>query len=671
METRSRTKKNLVRLACGLCLLLLTAGAILYQRGAFDFTFLPRAQKKPAVTLPLVTAPSSAAGETEPSADPENNRERFLAALRAASNISGVGSGVLSGGEPLSLSYETLSSLSALGAAVSYADYDSDGTMTLCILDNGVILPKEELAELSALEFYSYAENDTVVPEGRRRIVYTELPAVRLYMGYLLLDDGETQRVCRTETGELLASFSSCELVPAMTRDRQDRPLFYRENDLTRWYYLAADGALAESDYEDETENRGLYFDYAPDYGKSEDGAERYSIWVTVTELVTEAPETTAPPETTEEPVPVDITPEETTALPPEETSAVPPDGAETGADPAPETTGETPETAAPPETGPEPPPETSPETVEETVPAETFLDPNPETQTSPETTAAETTGEPIETGTETGTETGLETGTETETGGETSPETTAETAPEPKILEILYRDEPRMAFGFSPWSLYTSYKYLHIFGYRGGYACVVYPGGRMAYVDRWDRQAIYRSLFYFNENGRLADSFYAEPVLRDERGMGHYYFDRGYVRVRQLDTDGYYHNDDFLVGSYELLLDEKGNRFPIPEGYTLRGYSDGVLLLERGGYYGYYTTEKRWIAQPIYTYAKPFCEGVGILGFDGAIGMIDREGNVLLPFVHSSVSSLSQGAFAAYAPESGWTLYAKTIRPAPPAGEN
>ncbi|MBQ2117763.1 MAG: hypothetical protein II192_01755 [Clostridia bacterium] len=661
MKIASKTKTTLIRLVCGLFFLLLTAGAILYQRGVFDFTFLPRAEKRPAATLPLVTLPVSTApaGETTAPADPENNRVRFLSALRAASNISGVGSGVLEGGAPLSLSYEKLSALRALGAAVSYADYDGDGNMTLCILDNGVILPEDELAELSELEFYSYAENDTVVPEGRRRIVYTVMPAVRLYMGYLLLDDGATLRLYSTEGGEKLAEFPSCSVVPAMTRDRQDRPLFHRDGDPTRWYFLTPEGALEESDYEDETENRGLYFDYLPDYGKSDNGAERYSVWVTVTEIVTEAPEETEAPET-EEPVPVDITPVETAEeTPPETEPETPP---ETDAETAPETAPETP----------------APIPAEGTVPAETFLDPAegtgaPETEGETAPPAPETDAETApETAPGTAEETAPETDAETEP--ETEPETAPETAPPPKILEIIERNEPRMAFGASPWYLYTGYKYLHIFGYRGGYACVVYPGGRMAYVDRYDRQAIFRSLFYFNENGRLADSFYAEPVLRDERGMGHYYFDRGYVRVRQLDTDGYYHNDDFLVGSYELLLDEGENRFPIPEGYTLRGYSDGVLLLERGGYYGYYTTEKRWIAQPIYTYAKPFCEGVGILGFEGAVGMIDREGNVLLPFTHTAVTSLSQGAFAAYDPARGWTLYAKVLLPdppAPPAEEN
>ena len=53
---------------------------------------------------------------------------------------------------------------------------------------------------------------------------------------------------------------------------------------------------------------------------------------------------------------------------------------------------------------------------------------------------------------------------------------------------------------------------------------------------------------------------------------------------------------------------------------------------------------------------------------------MIDREGNVLLPFTHTAVTSLSQGAFAAYDPARGWTLYAKVLLPdppAPPAEEN
>ena len=82
MKIASKTKTTLIRLVCGLFFLLLTAGAILYQRGVFDFTFLPRAEKRPAATLPLVTLPvsTSPAGETTAPADPENNRVRFLSA---------------------------------------------------------------------------------------------------------------------------------------------------------------------------------------------------------------------------------------------------------------------------------------------------------------------------------------------------------------------------------------------------------------------------------------------------------------------------------------------------------------------------------------------------------------------------------------------------------------
>ena len=146
---------------------------------------------------------------------------------------------------------------------------------------------------------------------------------------------------------------------------------------------------------------------------------------------------------------------------------------------------------------------------------------------------------------------------------------------------------------------------------------------------------------------------------------MGSYYFDRGYLRVRQLDTDAYYGNPDYLIGQYDFLLDKEGNKFAIPEGYDLVGYSDGVLLLSRGGKYGYYRTEIGWIAQPLYTFARPFAEGLGVIGFQNGIkGIIDTKGNVVLPFVYTDISQISSGVIAAYSAETGWEFYGKVCRP-------
>lgn len=128
-------------------------------------------------------------------------------------------------------------------------------------------------------------------------------------------------------------------------------------------------------------------------------------------------------------------------------------------------------------------------------------------------------------------------------------------------------------------------------------------------------------------------------------------------VRRRLINTSaGYTAYDD-----YTALVDTSGKYFNLPAGYELIAYSDGVLLLEKNGYYGFMDRDGRWIAQPRYTYAEPFCEGLAVLGFaNGARGMIDTAGNTVLPLIYTHVSSCSDGVAVAFAEGKGWTIYNK-----------
>jgi hypothetical protein len=49
----------------------------------------------------------------------------------------------------------------------------------------------------------------------------------------------------------------------------------------------------------------------------------------------------------------------------------------------------------------------------------------------------------------------------------------------------------------------------------------------------------------------------------------------------------------------------------------------------------------------------------VAVLGFeDGTKGMIDTEGNIVLPFVFTSLSNLSSGVVTGYVESVGWETY-------------
>lgn len=104
--------------------------------------------------------------------------------------------------------------------------------------------------------------------------VREERPAVELYMGYIMIDDGKDISLIASDATPLCKIDEQIYL-PAYTRDKYDRPLFYRqtENGDNVYLYLDTDGLnFVTSDYDDVADGRGLYFDYPASYGKSDSG---------------------------------------------------------------------------------------------------------------------------------------------------------------------------------------------------------------------------------------------------------------------------------------------------------------------------------------------------------------------------------------------------------------
>ena len=157
-------------------------------------------------------------------------------------------------------------------------------------------------------------------------------------------------------------------------------------------------------------------------------------------------------------------------------------------------------------------------------------------------------------------------------------------------------------------------------------------------------------------QNGK---DFFAIPDTLGIESIGSAGFDNGYLRLRIRTTSMMSDSYGRLIQDKEFLIDTKGNKFPIPEGYTIAGYSEGIILLERNGLYGYYSIEGKWITQPIYSYARPFIQGLAVLGCeDGTMGMIDKEGNIVLPFAFSYVSDVSTGVIVTYCEGIGFETY-------------
>ncbi|MBQ8383598.1 MAG: WG repeat-containing protein [Clostridia bacterium] len=152
---------------------------------------------------------------------------------------------------------------------------------------------------------------------------------------------------------------------------------------------------------------------------------------------------------------------------------------------------------------------------------------------------------------------------------------------------------------------------------------------------------------------------FYYLPNTFGIESIGCTGFDNGYLRLRIKALSMMSDSRGAVVQDQYYLVNTSGERFAIPEGYTLEGYSDGVLLLSKDGLYGYYSIDGDWIAQPIYTYARPFVQGLAVLGSeDGTVGMIDTEGNIVLPFVFTSIEDVSSGLIVTYCEGIGYETY-------------
>jgi len=185
---------------------------------------------------------------------------------------------------------------------------------------------------------------------------------------------------------------------------------------------------------------------------------------------------------------------------------------------------------------------------------------------------------------------------------------------------------------------------------------------GSLYFINRYGYKMFANAKTYVNEHNRYVTEYVMPPLTKGIESLGHYYYENGIVRIRKQTID--YYNFDVrdttrVVKDYDCLVRLDGSEISLPAGYTLKGYSEGMAVLEKNGRYGIYDITGRWIAQPIYADAKPSMSGLCVLTLpDRRSGMIDREGNIVLPFTYSFISSVSSGRIAAYRLGSGWSVY-------------
>lgn len=175
-----------------------------------------------------------------------------------------------------------------------------------------------------------------------------------------------------------------------------------------------------------------------------------------------------------------------------------------------------------------------------------------------------------------------------------------------------------------------------------------------------WRGYYNYKRLYLLNEEGGYSNNSYYAPDEATYDHLGFFYFDNGLTRAyyREFDTEGR------VTVEKDVLIDTEGDEFYVPADYTIKAYSNGMILLEKDGFYGFMSYTGEWIAQPIFTYAQPFHEGLAVIGFkDGKKGLIDTKGNIIIKFQYDYISECIGGTIAIYERNQGWIVLAKMRR--------
>lgn len=488
--------------------------------------------------------------------------------------------------------FEDVAALKEQGYALTDRVWDSN--CVFGILSTDYELPKSLISGLKTVD----AEAFTSYDDGRE----TERSVVRdvrdrysleMYMGYIIYNDNGKLYLINSDGG-IMTAYDDSKYIPAYTRDTEGRPLFYTQNNYTlkyptsqsdpdgdgntewydsanlkvngkTYYYLSPNGHdFIKSDYNDATDNRGLYFDYPSYYGTG-DGSTKLGRWYLNTTKV--------------------------------------------------------------------------------------FTDLDGKTGIKDLTNWC-----------------------------------FAEKKPDFSLLKF-DRNGKNLAEEDGK-SLSEMFPYSAAYSYTGGYATVMtdikwdyyheeddgygtkinkyyeVTSNELRVIDKDGKIMFDSRKNYFSDLGWTANERFVEPLSRMEASLGSYYFDHGYMRLRMQSYDRYYFTDldsIFIVSDEDVLVDPRGERFAIPSGYKLISYSDGILLLEKDGLYGYMNTSGVWIREPDMEDAKPFFEGVAVCkNREGTYGVIGTDGKVIIPFDYSYISNMSSGTMLAYSDTYGWKIYQK-----------
>ncbi len=210
----------------------------------------------------------------------------------------------------------------------------------------------------------------------------------------------------------------------------------------------------------------------------------------------------------------------------------------------------------------------------------------------------------------------------------------------------------------------YIGTKFVYAFNFSlNGRAVIMNTSNEVKVINTSAKSTLGSSAWkYFPGTTSYVEYVYKMPDTLGIESLGFTGFDNGWLRIRVQAQSRMNNSYGMIAEDVDRLINIDGEYFDVPEGYTIEGYSNGVLMLSKNGLYGYYSINGYWIAHPMYTYAQPFVQGLAVVGFeDGTVGMIDREGNIVMPFVYTHISNVSSGIVSAYTEGVGWNVYALT----------
>ena len=236
------------------------------------------------------------------------------------------------------------------------------------------------------------------------------------------------------------------------------------------------------------------------------------------------------------------------------------------------------------------------------------------------------------------------------------------------EYLEPIYVDDISRLYGYknAAGAIVIPARYLYAFNFTENGLAVVADRNRVVSVINTYGSTVITvqntTLRISELSNRAVYNGYYLPTDFSMNQRGMLYFDSGLLRVRRVITQS--NTLKSTLRDNDILIRTDGSIFEIPTGYEIAYYSDGVAVLKSGDLYGCFSNTGKWITQPIYTYAGMFNEGLIVLGNrDGKKGVIDTNGNTVLPFVYDEISDMSGGVIAAFEKQNGWSVYLKIAR--------